>query len=985
LAILASAQAQPTISSVFPNGTYLLQGTNQFSFVATAPAGVTSVAVTLNGTKMSGAAILASYSTANGGVTVSNGTNYSCPLLLDVEYSATITATDGNGKQSTASVSFDTLSAYTWEAEDYNYGGGKYFDNPQTNAYAGLAGIPDTDDEVAGKPSYAGWAYRPEAPDSSGNENWPTEKTGDVTRAPYLGTGETDYDLSWNGAGQWANYTRHYPAGHWNIWVRGSGINGGTSPGLEWYQGAVGGTDLGHVNFPNRGGWQNYGWEPLVDGSGNPVEWDTDGTAQTLALYEWGGNFNLNFFMLLPATTNTVPDAVILPIFPNGTYQNQATNTMLFAITSTLGVNPANVVVQLVATNIYSGQVSNLVLTSGSGLTISGPATNLQVTASSLITNLIYHAAIAVTDANGNQAATNFLFDTVRPSYTWEAEDYDYTNGMYIDNPQTNGYGGLTSDVGVDCFYATPSIYGAWSYRPETTDASGDANPAQEANGDVPRQPYIGTGLTDYSMSFNAAGNWANYTRHYPAGKWNIFIRSSGNPAGVDSAVLYQGGLNGKKLGQFNIPNTGGWENYTWVPLVDSAGNLVEWDASGSAQTLTMDELNGNFNPNYFMLMPVNPNYSPVPVINNLFPDGAYQLQATNSLSFNATSPQGISQTSIQVQLVATNLLGQGFSSILTAANGLTISGVATNLLVTAPLNTNFIYKAFIQVASVAGTQLTVTNGFDTVAPSYTWETEDYDYNSGLYIDNPQTNGYAGLTSVVGVDCLYTNPSPFASWPYRSETTDASGDANPPQEANGDVTRRPYIGTGLTDYSLSFNATGTWANYTRHYPAGKWNIYLRSSGYNPYGTYNGTNSAVIYQGAASGKLIGQFNIPGTGAWETYTWTPLVDGAGNIVEWDADGTQQTLQLFELSANFNPNYFMLVPIPAHPTLNRSLNSSTGVLSLAWPTAPGWVLQAQTNGLAAGLGKNWVSITDGSVTSTNITVDRTQGAVFYRLMHP
>ncbi|MEI6078975.1 MAG: hypothetical protein WCS94_25605, partial [Verrucomicrobiota bacterium] len=61
------------------------------------------------------------------------------------------------------------------------------------------------------------------------------------------------------------------------------------------------------------------------------------------------------------------------------------------------------------------------------------------------------------------------------------------------------------------------------------------------------------------------------------------------------------------------------------------------------------------------------------------------------------------------------------------------------------------------------------------------------------------------------------------------------------------------------------------------------------------------------------------------------------------------------------------------------------SGGVLSLSWPASQGWRLQAQTNPLSAGLSANWLYVTDGSVSSTNITVDSTRPTVFYRLTYP
>jgi hypothetical protein len=42
-------------------------------------------------------------------------------------------------------------------------------------------------------------------------------------------------------------------------------------------------------------------------------------------------------------------------------------------------------------------------------------------------------------------------------------------------------------------------------------------------------------------------------------------------------------------------------------------------------------------------------------------------------------------------------------------------------------------------------------------------------------------------------------------------------------------------------------------------------------------------------------------------------------------------------------------------------------------------------QTNSLSVVLGTNWVYLTDGSVSSTNITGDPDKPTVFYRLAYP
>lgn len=68
-----------------------------------------------------------------------------------------------------------------------------------------------------------------------------------------------------------------------------------------------------------------------------------------------------------------------------------------------------------------------------------------------------------------------------------------------------------------------------------------------------------------------------------------------------------------------------------------------------------------------------------------------------------------------------------------------------------------------------------------------------------------------------------------------------------------------------------------------------------------------------------------------------------------------------------------------------LTNSYNASTHVLSLSWPAGQGWRLQMQTNSLSTGLSNNWIYVTDGSVSSTNMTVDPSKPTVFFRLRYP
>src|SRR6185312_9724432 len=109
--------------------------------------------------------------------------------------------------------------------------------------------------------------------------------------------------------------------------------------------------------------------------------------------------------------------------------------------------------VRLTVTNLL-GQGFATNLTSTNGLTISGASPNFSVSAP-LKTNSFYTATISVTDTNGSFVSTSVSFDTLAPSYTWEAPDYDYGGGQFIPDPiPVDGYLGLGAFAGIDESYA---------------------------------------------------------------------------------------------------------------------------------------------------------------------------------------------------------------------------------------------------------------------------------------------------------------------------------------------------------------------------------------------------------------------------------------------------------------------------------------------------------------------------------------------------
>ena len=80
-------------------------------------------------------------------------------------------------------------------------------------------------------------------------------------------------------------------------------------------------------------------------------------------------------------------------------------------------------------------------------------------------------------------------------------------------------------------------------------------------------------------------------------------------------------------------------------------------------------------------------------------------------------------------------------------------------------------------------------------------------------------------------------------------------------------------------------------------------------------------------------------------------------------------------------------LLVAVPTGPSGPSAITNRIvgNTLQLSWPAGQGWRLQMQTNSLSNGLGTNWVYVTDGTVSSTNITVNPASPAIFLRLRYP
>ncbi len=592
---------------------------------------------------------------------------------------------------------------------------------------------------------------------------------------------------------------------------------------------------------------------------------------------------------------------VISGAYPNGTNMFQPSATLSFTVTSGTGVT--NVTVDLTAQDLYTGSVLLSHYTSASGLTIVGSGVSAPLKA-----NKIYTSAVIVAyDAAGSTTLSE-SFDTITPSYTWEAEDFDYTNGQYFDaSAGVNQYANLNGTLSVDYFANTSASNGTAAYRPRGLETE---NPN---SGDLPlRLQYIGTTNFDYDVGWTSGGQWGNYTRHYPAGTYNMFVRTSGGGAPSTESgdiVIENGTATSTNVTPYKFPVLGlGWGTYNFVPVTDANGNMVQITFDGSVCTLEQTQVNSSDNLNFFMLMPVPAVLPSTVTITNVYPDGSFQFQDTNTFTFNASSPVAINpSTDVSVQLAATNLSGVGSVTLLTTANGLSYTGNSTNITVTGPLTSNMVYTVLIIVNDANGNPASSSVNFDTIAPFYTFEAIDWNYNSGLFIDNPQTNGYgdpnAELDGVAEVD--FHRPSGGTLGGYNRVGLDT--------ENCSDVKRVSHI--GFPEFDNGNTSGGDWANYTRTFPAGIYNIYARvARGNSGSVTDAGKISLVTGDPTQPNQTIqdlGKHNTPSTGGWQSYTWVPILNSGGFLARFVASGSPMTLRYTFDGAGDNTHFFLLQP--------------------------------------------------------------------------
>ena len=603
-----------------------------------------------------------------------------------------------------------------------------------------------------------------------------------------------------------------------------------------------------------------------------------------------------------------------------------------------------------------------------SSLNISGSSSNKTVTYQGLASNTVYTASVTVTDVFGLSASANTYFETtwvgVPPVlYQWEAEDWDFTNGMYIDFPTLCAVDGIPN-----CYFDKVGVEGTDEHNlaspsPHVYRANDAMNTV--ISGDYARKDHYLAGVQDYRVDPFIQQMWLNYTRDWSNGTYWVIGRLSTDIGLSGSLTLsvVNPDTTTTQLGTFSINSGLGWSTFENVYLQDTNGNHALVTLNGK-QTLQLTS-GGNLLPNFFMLVAAQ---ADIPLIKNMYPTGTRPFEYTNTFSFAVTTlgstiPTGGLRVNLDGFDVTPNLVITGTPS--------------SNNVVLPSILPNAVHLAIITVTNALGHGIAVTNNFDTFnEANYMVNLMNFDYGGGQFLDDSANpNAYFGYDAVTNVDYQHTSLS-GEQYPYRTAGI-------PESSLNGqDYLRSNFVYTGSIDYVLAFFADGDWANYTRVYPAGTFYAYCRSSGDGLYSMY--LDQVVSGVGTVNQvtKRFGQFAGFGRSpVYGTYDWAPLTDN-GRVAPALVTLTGQTTLRVTTTGNCNPNYFMLVPTSG---IQVNAAPSAGNTVLTFPTQPGvnYSVFYRTN-LTAG---NWTLLTSvlGTGGVKSVTDPATNSSRFYKVTAP
>lgn len=581
-----SGLVPPVITNVFPQNMIFVPPQGGLTFDVSSPSGSTinnsAIQLILNGTN------------ASSGLTITGSSSNKQISYFGLQsnsiYTCEVTATDQYNLSGSTSNYFQTTWVgippilYLWEAEDFDFNGGMYYDDPllcnvagETNCYYGVTGVFGVDENYDGEST--SHLYRP-------NDYLNIDVSGDYLRENLFLADRTDYELNPFEQGEWANYTRDFTNG--TYWIIGRlatdiGLSGSVTASVVNSDGST--TELGTFSIKGGQGWTTFENVYLLDTNGNKANVTLNG--KTTLRMTSGGNLLPNFFALVAAT---VDQPILSGLYPTGTHPFEYTNSLSFNLL-TVGASfpPNSIQVILDGLNVSS----NLIITGSS---------NVTVVYTNLLLNAPHTAIISATNSLGHGVLVTNNFDTFNPNnYIFYASDFDFNGGQSIPDSQwyPNAYQGEVSVTNIDFQHTT--IGGEqYPYRPNGI--------PQEQGSDYLTPIFVDYGGIEYDLGDYGPGDWQNYTRTFTNGVYYIYARTAGLNA---FSMTLQKVVSGAGMANQTVETLGQWsgvgvnnQTYQWVELTDSGLTAPKVVDLNGQMTLRVTTPTGDVYPNYFMLVP---------------------------------------------------------------------------------------------------------------------------------------------------------------------------------------------------------------------------------------------------------------------------------------------------------------------------------------------------------------------------------------------
>ncbi len=342
----------------------------------------------------------------------------------------------------------------------------------------------------------------------------------------------------------------------------------------------------------------------------------------------------------------------------------------------------------------------------------------------------------------------------------------------------------------------------------------------------------------------------------------------------------------------------------------------------------------------------------------------------------------------------------------------LQITATGNNLAVSlASLDANTVYDARLEIPAPNGATAKTIWTFDTFSQAFLQsdevkiiELEDYNFDGGRFINDPEISGFkengAGVNAnegyvdregEPGVDffdyetapaeedkAIYRSFDPVATQAGASETGSAEEFSGPDPAVN-DTIREHYRQAELPEIQITNTEGGEWLNYTREFSEGVYHVYLRGAGRATQAIHLDEVTGDPSAPEQATSRLGTFTLPNMGMEFNYRYVPLLDADGTPIRLELSG-EKTLRLSIGSEQENRtnettalNYLAFVPAP-EPVVSTLQVMTSGQLGEAFATDASVVVEGNTITLPIATAHKFLTISssDGSpVSVTSIQV--------------